>query len=198
MSYWLRVKPVHRARAVTVDDIAQKAVDILDELGIEALTLRALAGRLGVAAASLYSRIDRVDDVVDIALDHALPLTRLEHGTRGHLDLLIAYYRHLLVHPWTVTATARRPPRGPAHLRLSETLCHRLHADGVDDVVTTAYAMSNFVLGSAATAQAAAREPHAPANPELAPLYDRLRRQNTRSPDDVVEAGLKALRHMAA
>ena len=197
MSYWLRIKPVQRARAVSADAIARHAVALLDEHGIDALSLRTVAGRLGVAPASLYSRLDGVDDILDLALDHALDLASPEGSTTGHIDLLTAYYEHLLAHPWTVRVTALRPPRGPAHLRLSEALCRRLQADGVTDVLTTAYAMSNFVIGCATTAQAAAREPHTRANPSTAPLYEQLRAIYEHGPHHVVTAGLVALRRMA-
>lgn len=195
----MRAKPVRRARAVAVEDIAREAVDVLDEHGIQALSLRSLAGTLRVAPASLYSRISGVDDVLDLALDHALttdaPFRRALDEV-GHLDLLVAYYRHLIAHPWAVTVVTLRPPRGPAYLNFSETLCKRLQQDGVDNVLTTAYAMSNYVLGCAATAQAAAREPHTPAIQERSPLYERLRSEYEHSPDVVVQEGLKALRHI--
>ncbi|NEA87341.1 TetR family transcriptional regulator, partial [Streptomyces sp. SID14436] len=55
-----------------VRDIARVAVDLLDGGGLRALTVRAVALRLDVAPASLYSRIASVDDLYDLALDDAL------------------------------------------------------------------------------------------------------------------------------
>lgn len=72
MSYWADPKPVRRIRAVAVGEMAREAVALLDEGGITALTIRALAGRLRVAPPSLHSRIESVDDLLDLALDHAL------------------------------------------------------------------------------------------------------------------------------
>ena len=57
MSYWDHRKPVRRARAVDVEAIAGESVGLLDAGGLRALTVRAVAARLGVAPASLYSRV---------------------------------------------------------------------------------------------------------------------------------------------
>jgi AcrR family transcriptional regulator len=47
------------------------AVDIADERGIEALTMRELAGSLGVEAASLYNHVSGKDDILDGMADWA-------------------------------------------------------------------------------------------------------------------------------
>ena len=72
MSYWEHRRPVRRERAVDVDALARAAAALLDEGGLRALTLRAVAHRLDVAPASLYSRVESVDDLFDLALDMTL------------------------------------------------------------------------------------------------------------------------------
>lgn len=49
MGYWDHRKPVRRARAVDVEAIARESVELLDAGGLRALTIRAVAARLGVA-----------------------------------------------------------------------------------------------------------------------------------------------------
>src|SRR5690625_6133914 len=63
MSYWTDRRPVHRSRAVDVPTLARAAVRLLDEGGMSALTMRAVASEIGVAAASLYSRVRSVEDI---------------------------------------------------------------------------------------------------------------------------------------
>lgn len=196
MSYWEHRRPVQRARAVDVRDIARAAVELLDEGGLRALTVRAVASRLGVAPASLYSRIASVDDLYDLALDDALG--RDPEAQRAVLEaelhpLMLAYYRHLVSHPWACQVIAMRAPRGPNHLRLSERMCSLLAERGSTDPLSQAYALSNFVIGSAATAPAVEHERDAPVDQEVAPLYASLHSAHSVDAQAVLDAGLHAL-----
>ena len=73
MSYWEHRKPVRRLRAVDIVEVARASVRLLDEGGLRALTLRSVAQQVGVAPASLYSRVESVDDLFDLALEHRVP-----------------------------------------------------------------------------------------------------------------------------
>src|SRR5690625_2960465 len=143
MSYWEHRKPVRRTRAVDVDDIAETAAGLLDAGGLRALTIRAVASRLDVAPASLYSRLESVDDLFDLALDGALgsdaPMQRSLAGADVH-DLMVAFYRHLVAHRWACQVIGMRAPRGPNYLHLSERLCTLLVNEGAADPLGTAYA----------------------------------------------------------
>lgn len=72
MSYWTDPPAVRRTRVLDAGGIARVAVRLLDEGGMEALTMRAVASALGVAPSSLYSRVRSLEDVLDLALDSAL------------------------------------------------------------------------------------------------------------------------------
>lgn len=199
MSYWENPKPVHRARAVAIDDLAQEAVTLLDEGGVPAVTIRALAGRIGVAPPSLYSRIRSVDDILDLALNHALDDdTQVWQAAAGDCphQLLLSLYDHLRRHHWAAQVIGLRAPRGPAYLRFSERLLALLVEQAVDDPLTVAYAMSNLVIGSAATAASAADEPASPVDRSLAPTYARLRADHGVEPRAIVDAGLRTLSSM--
>ena len=198
MSYWDEPRPVRRARAVAIEDLARESAALLDEGGIPALTVRALATRLGVAPPSLYSRIRSTDDLLDLALDRALEDDeQVRSGSaEDPCELLLALHDHLARHPWAPQVVGRRPPRGPAYLRFSERLVALLAEDGTPDPLTVAYAMSNFVIGSATTAASAAQEPRARIDPEHAPVYARLHSAHDADPRAVVDAGLRALRRL--
>ena len=180
VSYWERRKPVQRARAVDVEAVARAAVELLDGGGLRALTLRAAASRLDVAPASLYSRVDTVDDLFDLALDHALGDDAVLGQALDTADLdglMLAYYRHLVAHPWACQVIAMRPPRGPHYLRLSEAICVLLVDAGDPRPLATAYALSNFAIGSATTAAAANDEHTSEVPVNIAPVYARLHRE---------------------
>lgn len=188
MSYWEHGKPVQRERAVAVSSAARAAAELLNAGGLRALTLRAVANRLGVAPASLYSRIDSVEDLFDIALDAALgddsELARAV-AEAGLEDLMLSFYRHLVRHRWACQVIAMRPPRGPHYLRLSERMCELLIDRGATEPLRAAYALSNFVIGSAATAHIAGSEREAAVDPVIAPTYARLHGQQRDEEADV-------------
>ncbi|MDH6195995.1 AcrR family transcriptional regulator [Mycobacterium frederiksbergense] len=196
MSYWDHRKPVHRARAVDVHDIARASVALLDEGGLRALTVRAVASRLAVAPASLYSRVESVDDLFDLALDEALgndPAIEQALADASLHELMVAHYRHLARHKWACQVIVMRAPRGPNYLRLSERIVVLLSDAGVADPLSTSYSLSNFVIGSATTAPVTESERAAPVDPSLAPLYARLHAEHAADPEAIVTAGLSAL-----
>ncbi|KAA9394704.1 TetR/AcrR family transcriptional regulator [Kocuria coralli] len=196
MSYWDHRKPTLRSRAVDVHQIAGVAVELLDEGGLRALTVRAVALRVGVAPASLYSRVTSVDDLFDLALDEALGLDAAMRraGREASLyELMLAYYRHLVDHPWACQVIAMRAPRGPNYLRLSERMCVLLAEEGAVDPLGDAYALSNFVIGSAATTPMAGHEREAVVDDGIAPLYASLHAGYRVDPEAIVSAGLRAL-----
>jgi len=198
MSYWDHRRPVRRARAVDADGLAHASAEILDEGGPRALTVRAVAGRLDVAAASLYSRIESVDDLFDLALDAALgddPAVE-QAVTNADLDeLMLAYYRHLVRHPWACRVIAMRPPRGPRYVAFSERLVVLLVDAGAPEPLTAAYALSNFVIGCASTARVAGHEQESPVDPGAAPTYARLHAaMSGANAERTVVVGIAALR----
>ena len=197
MSYWEHTKPVQRERAVAITAVARAASVLLDEGGLRALTLRAVATRLDVAPASLYSRVGAVDDLFDLALDATLGDDPAISRTVAESDLdelLLAYYRHLIAHRWACQVIAMRPPRGPNYLRLSERICELLIEAGAEDPLGAAYALSNFMIGSASTAPVSAHELRAPIDPTIAPRYARLHAQHQEGDAErIVTAGLTTL-----
>lgn len=103
MTYWEHPKPVQRLRAVDIQDLARASVRLLDAGGLKALTLRAVAQDIGVAPASLYSRVESVDDLYDLALDIALADdAQMAVATReAELPLLMqCFFTHLTTHRW--------------------------------------------------------------------------------------------------
>lgn len=196
MTYWSRQKPIKRARAVDVAQVADAATRLLDEGGLRALAVRAVAQRIEVAPASLYSRLSSIDDLFDLALDHALGHdSELQAAQRKEAlhELMLAYFRHLVRHPWACQVIAMRAPRGPNYLQLSERMCVLLIELGSPDPLGDAYALSNFVIGSATTAPMSGHERESSVDVELAPQYASLHAVHEENSEAILGAGLRAL-----
>lgn len=196
MGYWERPSVPRRARAVSVEGLAAVTADLLDDGGINRVTARAVAARLGTAPASIYSRISTVDDLLDLALDHTLaadPSMTKALQSDSPIELMLTWYDHLVQHPWATTVLGARPPRGPTYLHLSDRLCVLLAKSPASSPLALAYALSNFVLGCASTAQAAMAEPDTSIDAELAPTYAALEALNRLTPEQIVRSGIVAL-----
>jgi AcrR family transcriptional regulator len=57
---------------LAADEIVAAAVDIFLEQGLDAVSMRSVAARLGVSPAPLYSRVGNKDSLVDAIADHLL------------------------------------------------------------------------------------------------------------------------------
>ena len=169
---------------------------LLDEGGLRALTLRSVAQQVGVAPASLYSRVESVDDLFDLALDTALAddAVMSESIRNADLpDLMHAFFTHLTTHRWAGQVIGMRAPRGPAYLALSERMCVLLEQAGTPDPLGTAYRLSNLVIGASLTAPMASDEKRVAIDPDQAPTYARLHATHRKSPREILSDGITAL-----
>lgn len=169
---------------------------LLDEGGLRALTLRAVAHEVDVAPASLYSRLESVDDLFDLALDTALAEDPVMSESIRDADLpslMQAFFAHLTTHRWAGQVIGMRAPRGPAYLTLSERMCVMLEQAGVPDPLGTAYRLSNLVIGASLTAPMAPDEKRVAIDPDQAPTYARLQATHHISPQQILADGIKAL-----
>ncbi len=101
-----------------VDDIVAVAVEIADEEGLEAVSMRRIAERLGVGAMTLYTYIPAKSDLLDLMFDHVVGQVPVEipegAGWRAGLECIARGQWDLVQHhhwfselPWT------RVPLGP-------------------------------------------------------------------------------------
>jgi AcrR family transcriptional regulator len=136
--------------------IARAALETVDEHGADGLTMRALAERLGVKAASLYNHLAGKDDLLDALselVNQEIDLTPLG-GDDWHagIDAYARGYRAVFLrHPNTIALLARRRVEADLQLRGYDALLGTLIRAGLTpaDAAEAAAALDYLVLGSA-------------------------------------------------
>ncbi|TYB57583.1 TetR/AcrR family transcriptional regulator [Nonomuraea sp. PA05] len=137
------------------EQITRTAVRIADAEGVEAATMRRIAGELGTGAMSLYRYVPRRDDLFDLMIDLAMSEVELPGGPSGDwradLTLLAGRTRATgLRHPWLIALLTSRPTLGPHLLRVHEFALGALDGLGLGiDDVTGLVTMLNDHLHSA-------------------------------------------------
>lgn len=113
--------PVVRLTRATV---LAEAMRVLDEEGLDALTMRHLAERLGVVPMAIYRHVADKDDLIDALLDLGVaqvplpdPALDWRNGLRA---LAIAIRRTMLSHPGVVAPLVTRPSLGVHALVIGE------------------------------------------------------------------------------
>jgi AcrR family transcriptional regulator len=194
--------------------IVDAAVPLLDQHGIDGLTMRRLAQALDVTPTALYWHVRTKEDVLDLALDRIfgeVPLPETAGDWRDDVRSLIREWRAaMLRHPWA-PGLIGRPMLGPNVLARTERLQAALTRGGLSglELTVTTRLLANYVIGAALTeatwhrtahpqAQLEARR-HVTANPAA---YPTLHASGHLDParwgdDDLFERGLDALLALA-
>ncbi|MFG3505671.1 TetR/AcrR family transcriptional regulator [Streptomyces sp. NPDC047821] len=161
------------------ESIARTALELLEELGPQALTMRALAQRLGVRGASLYHHVASKDDLLDAALERIneeIDLAPLDdpRWREGIAAYARGYRRVYLRHPHMIALVARRRVEADKALRGYDRLIAALVRIGCTPAraAEVAAALDYLVLGSALETFTAgftrAPDGYRPAYPSLA------------------------------
>lgn len=147
-----------------VDRVVAAAVETADRDGLQALSMRRIARRLGVTAMTLYTYVPGKAELVDLMTDAVYGeleydghppggwRTRLESVARRNRDL----HRR---HPWLCHVVTGRPPLGPHLMAKYEHELGALDGVGLTDVEMDAVLtlVLDFVSSSARSTQEAAR-----------------------------------------
>lgn len=124
------------ARSLDLDQLAAAGVELADEGGLDAVTMRAVAAHVGASSPGLYRYVETRDELIDLMVDHVVREIDLSprHGPwrRRLLALAVAQSEVYRRHPWL--ADAARGPRvlGPEGSRLFEA-----YLEVVEPVETT-------------------------------------------------------------
>lgn len=102
----------------TVDAVVAAAIEIADTDGLTALTIRAVAAKLGIAPMATYTYVPGKAELLDLMLDSVyglMPRAALDGlRWRERVSTIAAENRALLEqHPWVAQLATTRPPLGP-------------------------------------------------------------------------------------
>lgn len=155
----------HRPRPrLSIDRIVDAALALIDDEGIGAASMRAVAGRLGVRAMSLYKHVESRDVLFDAVVERVVnelgddPEVQSEpvDGWRPYLHAMAhGVRRYARSHPHAFPLVATRPPTAPwinpplRSVRWVEAMLAGLAGEGFSDeqVLFTYRAFNSFLLG---------------------------------------------------
>lgn len=128
--------PGQRA-GLTRGRVLATAADLLAEAGAQALTMRALAGRLGVSPNALYSHVASKQVLVDVLLDDALAAVSTPEQdvepVAGVRAVMTSTHQVLLARADLVPLyLERRGARGPNARHLGDVILDLLERAGID------------------------------------------------------------------
>ncbi|MFL6137057.1 MAG: TetR/AcrR family transcriptional regulator C-terminal domain-containing protein [Frankiaceae bacterium] len=143
---------------LTREQIVRTAIDLLDEVGLEGLTLRGLAKQLGVSAPTLYWHVQHKRALLDHMAEAMLAQASERRGSPAPgepwWDWLVAQSRlqwqALLAHRDGALVVAGNRPTD-ASVRLIEETLGTLVTVGfpADEALESLLALGNYVIGSA-------------------------------------------------
>jgi AcrR family transcriptional regulator len=135
------MRPVRQAQSqrpsLAREQIVRAAIELADAEGLEALTMRRLATKLGVGAMSLYWHIPKKEDLLDLMLDAALGEVELPEPPSGGWRADLRLFAHHMLgvlrrHTWLPPLISSRPLPGPNALRYVEVFLSELDGLGLD------------------------------------------------------------------
>jgi AcrR family transcriptional regulator len=127
-----------RRRQLTRQRVVAEALAVIAEQGVQALTMRSLATRLGVVPGALYRHVRNKQQLHDLLLDGVLAEVDLRLdpslGWTEQLKVLAHRLRRVLEqHPGVAGILKTRDPLGPHSLALAEAFLGPLQAAGFAD-----------------------------------------------------------------
>ncbi len=177
INIWLRSERPRAGRQPehTRASIVRAALEIADEDGMEAVSIRRVASSIGSGAASLYRYVKSHDELVELMLDaisgeYELSTTKLGNASprRVLLDLAQQGRRIMKKHPWSAPLLLSQPSLGPQSLayldhalaalrQTSLNAAAKLRTVAMLTAVTSAFVQNELSTVSRTTSDAAGR-----------------------------------------
>ncbi|HEY2695162.1 MAG TPA: TetR/AcrR family transcriptional regulator [Pseudonocardiaceae bacterium] len=125
----------------SIDEVVDAAIAIADEGGIETVTMRAVAARIGIAPMSIYTYVPGKAELLDLMLDRLyLAMARPPLADLPWRDRLTSVAEHnralFRAHPWVAAVATIRPTLGPGTMAKYEHELSAFTGLGLDDVTT--------------------------------------------------------------
>jgi AcrR family transcriptional regulator len=167
--------------ALDPEHIARAAIELADTEGLEAVSMRRVAERLGAGAMSLYTYVPGKAVLLELILDRVLAeQAEVEPpdaaGWRSALERRARIlWEHYQRHPWTLQVSASRGTLGPNELASYERTLATVVDLGLParDTVAMVDALGMFVRGAAQQAAEADRAAEATGKSETDWWYER-------------------------
>jgi AcrR family transcriptional regulator len=129
-----------RTRPLSKERVLRAGLRLVDEQGLDALSMRRLAHKLGVEAMSLYNHVENKDDLVGGILD--LVESEIEAPGPGRdwkAELrrsVISAHEMFSRHPWAAQIWMSAPRGGGRGMRRAEAMLRCLREGGVPEGLT--------------------------------------------------------------
>jgi AcrR family transcriptional regulator len=148
-------------QGLSIEQVAAAAIGLADTDGLTAVTMRQVAGILGVVPMSLYTYVPGKAELLDLMLDTVygqMPRTDLSGNPwRERLTAVARENRDLYGrHPWAAEVATSRPPLGPGLMAKYEHELRAFEGLGLDDIEMDA--ALTFLLGFVHAAARSAAE----------------------------------------
>ena len=143
------------APSLSREQIAAAGIMLADGQGIEAVSMRAVAAALGVAAASLYRYVARKDELIELMVDSVVGSDLVFDSGATWRDGLGSFARGLramiLSHPWMAVQSAGLRSFGPRTAQRHEQVLGVVDGLGldIDDMLVMIETVEAFVRGRA-------------------------------------------------
>ena len=143
-------------QGLTVDAIVAAAIEVADEYGMAALSMRAVGERLGRTGMALYTYVPSKSELVDLMYDTVIAEVHHTHDLAdGWRPALAAWAEELwafyLRHPWVLQVSQARPVLGPNEYVVLDEVLRILFETGLDPAAMRQLtgALFQFVRGVA-------------------------------------------------
>jgi len=146
----------HRREPLTRERILRAALRVMDEEGLEAVTMRRLGRELGVEAMSLYNHVKDKEAILDGILETVMAEFEFPEET-GDWEADVragtrAWRRLMIAHPTVIAlfAESKHPASSPERLRPMEWAFDILGRGGLseEEVVHAFRAIGGYIMGS--------------------------------------------------
>jgi AcrR family transcriptional regulator len=127
-----------RKPELSLGQVVAAAVEVADADGLDGLSMRRVADRLGVGTMSLYRYVPGKTELFDIMVDRVSGEVHYDDSTdewRARLERVARVNRALFErHPWLMALFPRRPPLGPGVIAKYNAELRAVDGIGLTDV----------------------------------------------------------------
>jgi AcrR family transcriptional regulator len=146
----------NRGSGLSREAIVTAAIAVADTEGLDAVSIRRVAGDLGVRPMSLYTHIASKEDLLDLMVNEVVaealvPEPLPEDWRAAVREIAVRSHDAFVAHPWTLQAFSQRPRVGPNTLRHAEQSSAAVAGLGLDPetAATLLAVVDDYALGHA-------------------------------------------------